>query len=78
MCAINDPLNQTHSPAISDHYSHLKVVLFCEILKKKDECTDTKCENSDVITTASDCGSVSWINYVCIVNVILVDGHWRT
>ena len=30
----NDPLGQTYSHASSDHYSHLKVVLFCcEILK---------------------------------------------
>ena len=28
MCAINDPLVQTHSPDSSDHYSHLKVILF--------------------------------------------------
>ena len=27
----NDPLGQTHSPANSGHYSHLKVILFCEI-----------------------------------------------
>ena len=36
MCAINDPLGQTHSPALSEHYSHLKVVLFCDILKSGD------------------------------------------
>ena len=36
MYAINDPFGQTHSPASSDHYSHLKVVLFCEILKSGD------------------------------------------
>ena len=29
----NDPLGQTHSPASNDHYFHLKVVLFCEILQ---------------------------------------------
>ena len=33
MCAINDPLGRTHSPAISDDYSHLKIVLFSTILK---------------------------------------------
>ena len=31
MCVIDDPLDQTHSPASSDHYSHLKLVLICEI-----------------------------------------------
>ena len=30
MCALNDPLGQ------SGHYSYLKVVLFCEILKSGD------------------------------------------
>ena len=35
-CFINDPHRQTHSPARSDHYSHLKVVLFCYILKSVD------------------------------------------
>ena len=43
--AINDPHGQTHSPASSAHYSRLKVVLFCEILKTGR--TDTTCENSD-------------------------------
>ena len=33
MCVINDPLGQIHSSASSDHYSHMKFVLFCEILK---------------------------------------------
>ena len=36
MCATNDPLGQTHSPASSDHYSHLKIVMSCEILKSVD------------------------------------------
>ena len=43
MCAINDPLGQTHSPASSDHYSHLKVILFWDIW----ESGDTTCKNSD-------------------------------
>ena len=47
MCAINDPLGQTHSPASSDHYFHSKIVLFCEILKSGDRRTDTTCGNSD-------------------------------
>ena len=47
MRIINDPLGQTHSPANSDHYSRLKFVLFCEILKSGDGRTDNTCENSD-------------------------------
>ena len=27
-CVINDPLSQTVSPAISDHYFHLEFVLY--------------------------------------------------
>ena len=38
--AINDPLGQTHSPASSDPYSHLKTDLLCEILKSGDGRTD--------------------------------------
>ena len=33
MCAINDPLGQTHSPASSDHYSRLKVLKSCFVLR---------------------------------------------
>ena len=33
---MHDPLGLTHSPASSDHYSHLNFVLFCEILKSGD------------------------------------------
>ena len=32
VCAINDPLGQTHSPTNSDHYFYLKFVLICEVL----------------------------------------------
>ena len=54
MCAINDPLGQTHSPASSDH---LKFVLFWEIL------TDVHTPFVEiVITTGRDYGSASWIN----------------
>ena len=56
MCVINDPLGQTHSPSSSDHYSHLKVVLFCENFKSD----DTTCKI--VITTGFDRGLASWIN----------------
>ena len=47
MCAINDPLGQPHSPASSDHYSHLKIVLFCVILKSEDGRKDIMYGNSD-------------------------------
>ena len=43
-------------PTSSDHYSHLKVDLFSEILKNK--------HAKIVITTGRDCGSGSWINYI--------------
>ena len=41
MCAINDPLGQTYCPSSNDHYSHLKIVLFYEILNLKVGRTDT-------------------------------------
>ena len=56
MCAVNDPLGQTHSPASSDHYSHLKIVLFCEIL------TDGQTTRAKIVITAHHVGSASWIN----------------
>ena len=43
---INDPLGQTHNPAISDHYSHLKVVLFREFLKRGNGRTDDMYKNN--------------------------------
>ena len=61
MCVINDPLGQTHSPAMSAHYSRLYFVLLCKIMNsgewQKDEHTDNTCENSDHY------GSASWIKY---------------
>ena len=36
---VNDSLGQTHNPASNDHYSHLKIVLFCAILKSTDGWT---------------------------------------
>ena len=33
---INDPLGQTHNSTSSDHFCHLKIVLFCVM----DERTD--------------------------------------
>ena len=74
MCAINDPQGQTDSPASSDHCSHLKVVLFCEIFKSEDGRTDGRAyvrtiiyvrmdgrtkRAKIVITTGRDCGSAS-------------------
>ena len=52
MSAINDPLGQTHSPAISsDHYSHLKVLFVLRDFEKTDRrtdvLTDNMSENSD-------------------------------
>ena len=46
MCAINDSLGQTHSHASIDHNSHLKIVLFSEILKRRTD-RDTKCKCRD-------------------------------
>ena len=46
MCAINDPLGQTNSPASSDQFSRLKVVLFCEILKSGDGRKDGRTDNT--------------------------------
>ena len=61
MSAIIDPLGQTHSPASSDHYSHLKV-LFYEILNSGDRRTDGQTPRVKiVITTGHDCGPSSWI-----------------
>ena len=42
---VNDPLGQTHSPTTSDHYFHLKIVLFWTILKYMRTCGKT--ENND-------------------------------
>ena len=59
MSAINDPLGQTNSPAGSDHCSHLKVVLFCEILKSGDGRTDGWTSRAKIeITTAVTRGSI--------------------
>ena len=63
MCAINDPSGQTHSPASNDHYSHIKFVLFCEILKSGDGWPNVQTPRVKiVITTDSDCWSALWIN----------------
>ena len=50
MSAIKDPLGQTHSPASSDRFFYLKVVLFCEIMKsgdRMDGLTGTDVKNRD-------------------------------
>ena len=57
---INDPLGQTHSPTISDHYFHLNVVLFFKNLKSPPVPGRTFIKI--VITTCRDFGSASWIN----------------
>ena len=51
MCDINDPLGQSHSPASSDHYSRLKMVLFCEILKCRDGRTDGQTTRAKIVIT---------------------------
>ena len=39
MPVINDPLGQTHNPASSDCYSHLKIISLWKILKSGDART---------------------------------------
>ena len=61
MCAINDPFGQTHTPASSDHYFHLEIVLcFAQFWKvgMDVQTPDVKI----VITTGRDFGSPEWIN----------------
>ena len=70
MCAINDPLGQTHSLSSSDAisiYSHLKVVLFCELLKSKDGRTTRA---KIVITTSRDGWWSSWINFAFNIEIL--------
>ena len=72
MRVIKDPPGQTHSPARSDHYSHLKFVLFCEMLKSGYVRTDNSCDFEKwdgqtlcikiFTSTGRDCGSAEWIN----------------
>ena len=64
MSAINDPFGQTHSPDNSDHYSRLKVDLFCELLKSGDGRTKI------VIIIGRDCGLDEWINF--LKNIIAI------
>ena len=49
MCANNDPLGQTHSPALTHHYSHLKMVLFCDILESGDGRTDRQTPRAEIV-----------------------------
>ena len=65
MCGINDPLGQNQSPVRSDHYSHLKVVLCCEILKSEDGQTP---RGEMVITTGCGSGTASWINILLFLS----------
>ena len=57
------PLN----PGSSDHYSHLKIVLFCPILKIGDGWTDVRTYRRTicviiVITNGLNCWWPEWIN----------------
>ena len=64
MCTINDPLGQTHSPAIA--ITILTWKLFCEILKSGDGRTNGQTIRVKmVITTGRDCGSVGQQNRSC-------------
>ena len=55
MQVINDALGQTHITATSDHHSHLKVVLFFEILKSGDGQT-SRVKIGITITTGNTVG----------------------
>ena len=63
---INDPLGQNRS---RDHYSQLKIVLFCMILK-----SDNICENI-VITTGREFESAEWIKKKENPKRIVYKGH---
>ena len=74
MYVINDPLGQTHSPVSRDHNSHLKVVLFCEILKSRDGRTDIQTTRAKIVITTGrdwvglvDQELLSFYNFRCIV-----------
>ena len=67
--AVNDPLGQTHSPTGSNHYSHLKFVLFCEIFEKSRRtyrCTDNTCENSGHYRPWLWVGLMDQFLFVCV------------
>ena len=54
MSAINDPLGQTHSPASSYHYSHLKVVFVLRDFEKwgrTDVRTDGQTPRAKIVIT---------------------------
>ena len=67
LCAINDPLGQTHRSA-RQYRSLFSLESFdCEILKSWDgrtvRKTDVQTTLAKIVTTAGrDCGSASWIN----------------
>ena len=65
MCAINDPLGDTNSPASSDHYYHLRVVWFREILKSGDGRTDSQTTLAKIVITL-------------VTVVVLVDQSYRS
>ena len=71
---INDPLGQTHNHAISDHWYHLKIVLFCAILKRR------MCENSNHYQLWLWLGLADhwlskefwWNNSFCLKSIVLI------
>ena len=73
MCVIIDPLGQTHSPASNDHYSLLKFVSFCEILKRFWLRTYGQIKGAKmVIITGRDYGPASWINIYTMIMYLLL------
>ena len=60
MCAINDPLGQTHSLTSSDYYTDLKVVL--RDFEKWGLTDEQTTRAKTMITTGRDCWWAEWIN----------------
>ena len=57
MCAIKDPLGQTHSSASGDHNFHLKIVFALRDFEKwRRTCVKI------MITNIRHCGSADWIH----------------
>ena len=59
MCAINDPLGQTHRPTSRLSLFSIETCFVLRNFEKSGWTKDKKCENSDYYC---DCGSASWIN----------------
>ena len=60
---LNDPLGQTHSPDISNHYwyFYLKIVVLLAILKRWDGRTDGRTHGLHVFKRPCDCETAKWI-----------------